>query len=93
MTEKLQNALREHFDDDEADAIGQILVAGSRYAEGDALAGAKLDSMSTGEYERLNALFDDAGFDVEFNSRMSFVGFTKEPETHDEELNEAIRDL
>lgn len=93
MTSELESKLAEYFTEEQAEVIANILQIGKRYSEGDALAGAKLRNTGTDDYERLTELFQDAGFDYEFNNRMSVVNLASSPETHNEELNELIKEL
>lgn len=89
----LEDALREHFRDDRAEAIASVLRDGAAYSEGDAFAGAKLSNVPPAGYDRLSDRFQKAGLDAEFNGRMSVVSFVNDPDTGDEELDEAIRGL
>lgn len=90
---EVKELLTEYFDEEQASAVATILELGASYGEGDAFAGMKLSSISGDEWDRLSELFEEAGFDYELSNRMSVVGFTNDPETDDEELNEAIRNL
>lgn len=92
MTE-IEKALGKYFDEDQCYAIAKFLKAGASYAEGDAFAGVQLQKVDREDYDRLTELFAEAGFDVEFNNRMSLVGFVTSPDTDDEDLNEAIKNL
>lgn len=93
MSNELREALSKHFTKDEVRAIVPIMEAASAYSEGDAFAGMKLENMDGESYESLNEIFQDVGFDVSFNNKMSLAGFVSSPETKDEDLNEALRNL
>lgn len=83
-----------HFGEESAKAICEVLTLAKSYSEGDAFAGAKLSKMGPDQYEALQIHFDDAGFDVNLGkNRMSLVDFVSDPNTDDEELNEAIKQL
>lgn len=89
----IRQKLDEYFTEDQVDVIVPVLQAGAAYAKGDAMAGLQLSNIDRESYDRLTEVFQEAGFDVTFTNRMSVVGFTTDPKTHDEELNEAIIDI
>jgi len=89
----LLDALKDHFDPETARVVDTVLRAAASYAEGDALAGARLTNLSAEEYGRLTEIFRGAGFDVEFRTRMDLVSFVTDPGTGDERLDAEVRDL
>lgn len=90
---ELEEALSEHFDQAEVEGIATILRMGASYNKGDAIAGAKLSSVSGEEWQSLNEMFEEAGFDTEISGRMSLISFINDPDTGDTNLNRVIKDL
>ena len=90
---KLEEVLSEHFDEEEVEGIATILRMGASYNEGDAIAGAKLSSVSGQEWQSLNEIFEEAGFETEVSGRMSLISFINDPDTSDTNLNRVIQDL
>lgn len=93
MSDNIHEVMSKHLEEEQVDPIVSVLKAAAAYGEGDALAGAKLSSLDTDDYETLTRVFQEAGFDVTFNNRMSLVGFVSSPDTKDEELNETLEEL
>lgn len=91
--ENVEEKLNEYFQEDIASSIATILITGSRYSEGDAFSGTKLERLSQEDWNAINEHFQEAGFDVSINSKMGLVGFVNSPDTDDEELNELIKKL
>lgn len=94
MSEAVKSALEElGMQEEQAEALTEILRSAKSYSEGDALAGLKLKNMAEEDYENINTIFENHGINVDFVSHMSLVGFVTKPETQDEKLNNALNEL
>lgn len=93
MSDDIHEVMSKHLEEKQVGPVVSVLRAAAAYGEGDALAGAKLSSLDGDDYETLTQVFQDAGFDVSFNNRMSLVGFVSSPDTEDEELNKKLEEL
>lgn len=89
----LPDVLEEHFDKYDARVVDSVLRTGAAYSDGDAFAGSKLKNISSEGWENLTDLFEEAGLDASFGSRMDVVGFLNEPDTGDERLDAEVRGL
>ena len=90
---KLEEVLSEHFEEEEVEGIATILRMGVSYTEGNRFAGARLSSIPGEDWQSLNEMFEEAGFDTEISGRMSLISFINDPNTEDTNLNRVIKGL
>ena len=90
---EIPDVFRDKFDEDEAESIAQILKIAKRYSEGDAFAGAKIKNIDPDVYEGIEEVFRDSGCDVVVGNRMDLVNLVSRPDTGDDELDTAIKQL
>lgn len=70
-----------------------ILNTASSFAEGDPLAANQLKTMSNEDIAMISDRLQDLGSDLELRTYMDFVEFVSDPDTDNDELNDAIQNL
>jgi hypothetical protein len=95
MSEQLKRPCSKYFPDEEVDALTAILKAAAEYGEGNALAGVKLIEMDEEEYKAMEESLEQEGLapSTPLRNRMSLVDFVSNPDTGDEDVDSAIRNL
>lgn len=92
--EELIDQLEKYFNEEEAKGLANFIKDGADFAMGDALAGANLKN-NVETYKKIEQMFQDSGLDVSFDAKIpqEVVGFVNNPDTGDEELDEAIKSM
>jgi len=76
-----------------AAAMSTIILTANKYAQGDAMAGLKIQNISSKEMSRIEERLSELGSSVELTTYMSLVEFVSNPDTDNEELNQQIKEL
>jgi len=79
--------------EDQAEALTEILRSAKRYSKGDALAGLKVKNLTNEDYKNINTIFKNHQTSTNFSNYMGLVGFVTNPETQNKQLNNALNKL